>query len=261
METINILGLRDNLSDIASNFQSRKPFRYVEFKDFLLPEAYARILSEFPEVDTQTWVDASGLHTKKKWTQPSVSGSAADTFYKEIQSNEFIEIISQITSIPEVLPDPELFGAGYHQTLDGGYLDVHVDFNIHEKTGLDRRLNLIVYMNREWDSSFGGALQLWDYKKMEMLCQIPPYANTAVLFETNEISYHGHPVPWNSGGKSARMSLSTYYYSQGRDDILGVKPHNTLYINTEGSQGLRKTFANGMIDILKGGPIGRRLRK
>ncbi len=260
MKTVNIDHIRHILSQTRDTFNAQRPFRYVVLQNFLHVDALRRIQAEFPNVDTKNWVDASGLHTKKKWTQPAVKGSVAEAFYNEVQSSEFLQLIEEITKIKDVLPDPELFGAGYHQTLDGGFLDVHIDFNYHEQTGLDRRLNLIVYINPQWEPIWGGALELWDMEKKQMLAAVPPQENIAVLFETNDISYHGHPQPWNSGGKMSRQSLSTYYYTHGRDDGVSIDKHTTLYVNTQGSRGTLKVFANGIRDLLRLGPIRRRLR-
>jgi 2OG-Fe(II) oxygenase superfamily len=260
MKTVNIDQIRGGLAQTLEAFNAQRPFRYVILQDFLTVGALRRIQAEFPNVDTKNWVDASGLHTKKKWTQPAVQGSVAEAFYNEVQSPEFLQLIEQITKIKDVKPDPELFGAGYHQTLDGGFLDIHIDFNYHETTGLDRRLNLIVYLNPQWEPNWGGALELWDIEKKQMIASVPPLENVAVLFETNDISYHGHPRPWDSGGKMSRQSLSTYYYTHGRDDGVDISKHTTLYVNTEGRRGRLKVFANGIRDVLRLGPIRRRLR-
>src|SRR5205823_3364605 len=114
---------------------------------------------------------------------------------------------------PNLLQDQALNGAGYHQIEDGGYLGVHVDFN--KLDDLDRRLNLIVYMNPAWKEEYGGYLELWDMATKARIANIAPILNRCVLFETNEVSYHGHPVPLKTGGMT-RKSLSIYYYSDGR---------------------------------------------
>jgi len=250
--------LLERKAELTEAFTIARPFGWVKISNFLHDSALHQIQNEFPKV-TSDWINASGLNTKRKWTQPAVAGSVAAQFYEDVNSPEFLELLSAITGIPRLLPDPDLFGAGYHQTFDGGYLNVHIDFNYHNKLHLDRRLNLIVYLNREWAPTWGGALELWDTTNKKMIAEVPPTENTAVLFATNDISYHGHPKPWNSGGRSARQSLSTYYYSNGRDDGADARPHSTRYVNTEGATGLFKAISNGVTDVLRGGPIRRRL--
>jgi len=260
MSAIDFEGLRSRVDALSASFKAQTPFQWVRIDDLLNPAALDEIRREFPNVDTASWVDASGLHTKKKWTQPAVRGSVAETFYEEVSSPEFLQLLSKITGIKDILPDADLFGAGYHQTLDGGYLDVHIDFNYHDRIPLHRRLNLIVYLNKEWRPDWGGALELWDMEAKRRIAEVPPLDNVGVLFETNDKSFHGHPKPWNSGGAEPRRSLSTYYYTKSRDDGAQLSPHSTIYRNTEGRYGAFKTFRNGLRDLLRAGPLRRRLR-
>jgi hypothetical protein len=67
-----------------------------------------------------------------------------------LASNAFVERMSYISGIPNLVADPFLVGGGIHETNHGGHLDVHVDFNINEGTGLFRRLNILVYFNVGW---------------------------------------------------------------------------------------------------------------
>ena len=245
MSVINMERLMVQEKSLQNDFQAKSPFRWLIIEDFLLPDAAQQIYEEYPAVD-QTWLDANGLHTKNKFANSCVAGTAAAHFYQEVNSPTFRDYVSRLTDIPDLLPDENLFGAGYHQILDGGFLDVHVDFNKLDGSGLDRRLNLLVYLNPDWQESFGGQLELWDMDKRMQLAKILPLFNRAVIFETNEISYHGHPVPLNTNGKRTRKSLSVYYYTQGRDDDYDAPAHNTLYVNTEGASGSVKVLRNGV---------------
>lgn len=243
MNVIDIDRLRRNEGAIAASF-CRKPFKYVVIDDFLQAAAARKIHSEYPAID-KSWESGSGLHTRGKWGKPTMAGTAAEAFYREVNSPEFFAWLSRITGIQNILEDPALSGAGYHQIIDGGFLNVHVDFN-KLGSGLDRRLNLIVYMNPDWREEYGGFLELWDMERNVRIENISPNLNRCVIFETNEISFHGHPVPLNTGGRTTRKSLSIYYYTEGRDDIKVVEPHNTLYRNTQGSAGALRVFFNGI---------------
>lgn len=225
---------------------NRKPFKFVVIDDFLSNDAAGKILSEFPDVASD-WVDARGLHTQNKWTQPLIANGLALQFYNEINSPDFLSFLSHMTGIENLVKDDSLQGAGFHQTTDGGFLDVHIDFNRHHSDPtLDRRLNLIVYFNKDWKESDGGFLELWDMDNNEKIENIAPAFNRCVIFETNQVSYHGHPVPVNCGEGRSRKSLSVYYYTKGRDDIGYVDTHNTLYVNTQSLKGRVKIFFNGI---------------
>jgi len=260
-ETIDMPSLLNREETLRREFGSRSPFKYVVIENFLLAEHARRIYSEFPPIDKKSWVDGNGLHTKNKWAMPCVAGTVADRFYSEVNSADFLEFMVRITGIQGLARDSDLFGAGYHQILDGGFLDVHIDFNKHDKSGLDRRLNLIVYLNPDWKDAYGGNLELWDMQRRVRLENLAPNFNRCVVFETNEVSFHGHPRPLNTGGKTTRKSLSVYYYSQGREDGVAAPVHNTIYKNTQGARGALKLLRNGLLDILRFGWLKRRMAK
>lgn len=254
MQTINMDRLLREESAIEAEFRGKRPFKYVVIDNFLHDEAAWKIFREFPKID-QSWIDSNGLNTRGKWARRVFEGAAAQ-FYREVNSPEFIGFMERVTGIKNILEDRGLEGAGYHQIIDGGFLNVHVDFNKHD--GLDRRLNLIVYMNPKWRSEYGGYLELWDMERKERIANIAPELNRCVLFETNEVSFHGHPVPLATGGPAGittRKSLSVYYYTSGREDIPAASPHNTLYRNTQGAGGAIRVFLNGFVHA------GRKLTK
>ena len=252
---MNIINKEKLLIDLDKNkikFNSKKPFRYIILDNFLNLDFAENILNEFPLIDKK-WKDSRGHNTQNKWALPIVDNGIASEFMSEVSSNEFLDYLSKLTLIPDLIFDSKLSGAGYHQSTNGGFLNVHVDFNKLESgnTLLDRRLNLIVYFNKNWAPEKGGFLELWDMKKQKIIENISPTFNRCAIFETNEISFHGHPKPLKIIPDESRKSLSIYYYTKGRDDIIPTKPHNTIYRNTESLPGLFKTFKNGIKHFLR----------
>src|SRR5690606_32732819 len=146
----------------------------------------------------------------------------------------FLKKMEQITGIHDIIPDEQLFGGGLHQSVKGAFLDIHVDFNIHETTGYHRRMNAIVFMNKNWKKEYNGFLELWDMKKNKQLEYVSPDFNKCVVFETNEVSFHGHPKPLNTPNDISRKSLAVYYYTKERPEHEVAHSHNTIYVNTEG---------------------------
>jgi hypothetical protein len=244
MLAINMERLLREECELTNEFARRRPFRYVLIDDFLHADQAALISKSYPDID-EGWQNGNGLHTRGKWGTPDVENTVASTFYREVNSQEFREYISRLTEIPQLLEDPSRQGAGLHQIREGGFLNVHIDFNRLDGSNLDRRLNLIVYMNPGWKEEFGGCLELWDMDKKVMVAKVVPDLNRCVIFETNEISYHGHPVPVKSGGIT-RKSLSVYYYTDGRDDVVADN-HNTIYVNTQGAEGKAKVLKNSFV--------------
>ena len=168
---------------------------------------------------------------------------------KELNSSEFLDWLQQITEteVP-ILGDEELFGGGLHQSINGAFLNVHVDYNFHPITKYHRRLNVLVYMNKDWHDEYEGHLELWDITphNKELIGKYAPRFNRCVIFETNEISYHGHPKPLKTPNGVSRKSIATYYYTQTRPANELSNAHNTLYVNTEGTPGQLRKLSNGV---------------
>lgn len=256
MKAINYKKLLLNLETNKSEFNSKKkPFKYIILDDFLNLDYAKNILDEFPLINSK-WKDARGHNSQNKWTLPIVKDKIASGFMNETKSSDFLDYLSKITSIPDLIFDSTHCGAGYHQLTTGGFLNVHVDFNklntdntvakLNDNIKLDRRLNLIVYFNENWKSEKGGYLELWDMAKNNRIENISPIFNRCVIFETNEVSFHGNPKPLKLNQNETRKSLSIYYYTKGRNDINHIDPHNTIYINTGSILGFFKTFNNGV---------------
>ena len=131
----------------------------------------------------------------------------------EASSPVFLRWLMELTGEPALLPDPYLEGGGIHQIVAGGFLKVHADFNWNEKMHLFRRLNLLLYLNRDWDSSWGGSLELWEKDMSRSAVSIAPEFNTMVIFTTDDKSFHGHPQPLTCPVGITRDSIALYYYS------------------------------------------------
>ena len=119
-------------------------------------------------------------------------------------------------------------GGGLHQIERGGYLKIHADFNRHPKFNLDRRLNLLLYLNENWKEEYGGHLELWNNQMTACVRRISPIFNRCVIFNTTDFSYHGHPEPLTCPEHVTRKSLALYYYSNGRPETERSRPHGTL---------------------------------
>ncbi len=134
-----------------------------------------------------------------------------------------------MTGIEGLIADPHFEGGGLHQIERGGHLKVHADFNRHPHTQLDRRLNVLVYLNRDWQPEYGGALELWNRDMSRSEAQILPYFNRCVVFSTTSTSFHGHPEPLNCPEGRTRKSLALYYYTKDRPASERRDEHNTLF--------------------------------
>lgn len=144
---------------------------------------------------------------------PTVQKVIADA-----SSPRFLAWLEELTGEKNLMPDPYLEGGGIHQIAPGGFLKVHADFNWNERLKLYRRLNVLVYLNDDWDDSWGGLLELWTTDMKECHSKVPPTTNTMVVFTTDDQSFHGLPHPLASPEGVNRDSIALYYYSPIRPE-------------------------------------------
>ena len=134
----------------------------------------------------------------------------------QLNSSVFVNFLEELTGVGGLIPDPHFEGGGLHQIERGGFLKIHADFNRHPKLNLDRRLNLLLYLNEDWKDDYGGHLELWDREVARCVKRIAPVFNRCVVFTTTDFSFHGHPEPLACPPAVTRKSLALYYYSNGR---------------------------------------------
>jgi len=255
MNYIDLASLNDRLPQLKEEFNSKKPFRYLMFDQFF-PEAIAeKILDSYPTITDGMWDGVTYLDQKNKFQKTEFEkDSVLEKVFQDFNSAEFLKWLNQLTDIEEdLIGDEDLFGGGLHQSINGAFLNVHVDYNIHPKTKYHRRLNVLVYMNKDWKDEYEGHLELWDLSgdDKKQIGKYAPLFNRCVIFETNEISFHGHPKPLNTPEGINRKSLATYYYTKTRPDNEIADEHNTIYVNTEGVSGSLKRFNSGVKAFLE----------
>jgi Rps23 Pro-64 3,4-dihydroxylase Tpa1-like proline 4-hydroxylase len=225
-----------NAGEIQRAFQEALPFRHVQIDNFLEPEVCEQLLQDFPSFDKQKAINELG-HVGGKAVIENVKSISPfySSFYDFINSKSFLNTMSSLTGVLDLIADETLFGGGTHENLDGQYLDAHIDFNIDERRMLHRRLNLLIYLNKEWEEAWGGAIELHLNPRNPETDEVKsfiPLFNRAVIFETNEYSWHGFPVIRLPQEKKhlSRKSFSIYLYTKDRPAEEVVAPHTTFYV-------------------------------
>ncbi|WP_457978796.1 2OG-Fe(II) oxygenase [Ectopseudomonas composti] len=213
-------------AEFAPLYQGNHPFPHIVI-DNLLPETtMARLLAEYPQDQSlPIWNEATHKHKqtgdyvqKDKRNIRDLMGMPP-TYRQliwELNSHYFLDFLTGLTGIANLIPDPKLRGAGIHQIARGGFLKVHADFASHRDFGLDRRLNFLLYLNPNWLPEYGGELELWDQSMQGPPQRVLPILNRCVIFSTTATSYHGHPKPLTCPEGIYRKSLALYYYTNGR---------------------------------------------
>lgn len=223
----------------ASTYQAAQPFPYLVVDDFLDPDVLAEVLRDFPGPTEHAWhrytapAEKDKLQSTSELSMPPSIRALITAF----NSATFVTFLERLTGIEGIVPDPHLYGGGMHQMLPGSHLKMHIDYNVHTKWKLDRRLNVLLYLNPDWQEAWNGHLELWAGTRTELTTraeQIAPIANRLVVFNTSEVSWHGVPETLLCPPDRTRRSLALYYYSNGRPEEERGDSHSTVFLARPG---------------------------
>lgn len=214
---------------LTQQYKTNSPCPHILLENFLDPQVAHALAKEFPGPTTDAWTqykhhNENKLGMSKRDHFPRALGEVTD----ELNSPEFVEWLSGLTGIPNLVADPGLEGGGLHQSTRGGFLNVHTDFSMHHyHKNWRRRVNLILYLNEGWRDEWGGAIELWDTKMQHCVAKYPPLINHALIFNTDDKSLHGFPEPLACPENVSRKSLALYYYTEERGKT--PAPRSTNY--------------------------------
>ena len=227
-----------NLNDLALSLKNQyslaDPFPHLEIDNFFSDEYLDSILSDFPDLsnlkDSQNYKNQNEI----KFANNDFNNfpEKIKIFFNFLNSKTFLSFLQNLTSIKEkLIADEKLNGGGLHEIKNGGLLKVHTDFNKHPTNNFDRRINVLIYLNKDWKEEYRGSLELWDKDMKECKQKILPSFNKMVIFSTTDFSNHGHPDPIECPSNISRKSIALYYFSQGRPkkEILNKDQKNRTY--------------------------------
>jgi Rps23 Pro-64 3,4-dihydroxylase Tpa1-like proline 4-hydroxylase len=204
----------------AEEYKANQPYPHIYFDNFLPVEVAEAALRDFPEPKEVAWHSYKDVNQHKKLAFDAVEKlpqSIRDVLYF-LNTRPMLKFLETLTGIQSVLPDPHYVGGGLHQIRPGGLLEVHADFSYHNGLRLDRRINVLIYLNKDWKEEYGGHFELWDREVKRAEKKILPLFNRCAIFSTTSVSFHGHPVPLACPPDRNRKSIATYYYSNGRPE-------------------------------------------
>lgn len=230
--------VRERVTAWRDAFASAQPFRHVVIDDFFAPDYAQSLLDTFPPFERGNFVGDDGTEGNKSTLARIRSlGAAYASLDEMIQTREFLAWLGEATGIDDLLYDPYYLGGGTHENRDGQGLQTHIDFNIHPSEQWHRRLNLIVYLNPEWDEAWGGNLDLYrdPYSDAVPTTRIAPKFNRCVVFETTEHSWHGFdPIALPAERRDlSRRSVALYFYTKERPAEEVAGKHSTHYVDPQ----------------------------
>jgi len=209
----------NDFAPLAKKFQSAHPFPHVVINDFLNIELARAIEKEFPQMDDERWYKYNNaIENKKALNNWEIFGPLTYNLMTYLNSPVFVSKLQVLLGDIVLYPDYGLNGGGYHLHKSGGKLNVHLDYSIHPKIHLERRINIILYLTEGWNEAWGGHISLWthdeeNHQPKEMIEKVAPLFNRAIIFDTTCNSWHGLPESITCPEDQARKSLAIYYLS------------------------------------------------
>ena len=222
-----------NLPAWAKCYATAEPFPHIVLDSLADEKSLSAALEDVPSPDDGCWFDCTTpTYTVERkqalWDIRKMPASLCRILF-EMNSGPFVEFIEALTGIAHLVPDPHLYGAGLHQILPGGRLEIHADHNINVRLNLYRRVSVALYMNKNWRDEYGGALELWSADKRERVRLIAPHFNRLIVFSNSETSLHGHPEPIAGPPGTTRKSLAAWYLSSEPDPSYTPVPHKATF--------------------------------
>ena len=227
-----------NLNDLALSLKDQysfaDPFPHIQIENFFSNEYLDSILNEFPDLSNLKKSENYKNQNEIKFANNDFENfpNKIKNFFNFLNSETFLNFLQILTSINEkLIADKELNGGGLHEIKTGGLLKVHTDFNKHPTNNFDRRVNVLIYLNKNWKKEYKGCLELWDKEMKQCKQKILPNFNKIVIFSTTDFSNHGHPDPIDCPNDISRKSIALYYFSEGRpkEEIFDEDQKNRTY--------------------------------
>ncbi len=217
------------------DYQAGDPFPHIAIDEFVYPQVLEAVLAEIEARGGLQWSTMDDRFQKKSACNSTrMMSPRTRALIQFLNGQEMIMFLEKLTGIEGLVPDPQLAGGGLHELRQGGFLGVHADFNIQKHLRLDRRINLLLYLNKDWDEAWGGNLELWDTSMTACVKRYAPQFNRCVIFNTTDKSFHGNPQPVNAPDGRPRRSIAMYYYTNGRPLGEVSDAHMTMFQHRPG---------------------------
>jgi Rps23 Pro-64 3,4-dihydroxylase Tpa1-like proline 4-hydroxylase len=229
----------NNIDYLCEQFVNAEPFEHVVIDDFLEENYADEIHNKFPDKFDNWHIYNNPIEVKYTYDNIKELDDSIKTYFYNLASNVMLDIFRKITKIPDLEFDEYLHGAGLHCHPRRGRLNIHLDYEKHPFTGKERRLNIIYFLSKDWKPEWNGDNELWDNNATKCIKKTGVKFNRAIIFKTNDISWHGLPTEIACPDKHYRKSLAFYYVSP-LQNLQDKKQHRNKakYIITEESDNL-----------------------
>jgi Rps23 Pro-64 3,4-dihydroxylase Tpa1-like proline 4-hydroxylase len=218
---------------LADYYCSNKPFPHIVIDDFLPLSVAEELLHSFPkqEISEYKYIGDTLDGLYKIQTNPDSCNFIIRSFFHFFNSSSVLQFLESLTRINALIGDPYYAGGGLHEIFRGGKLGIHSDFRIQQNLHLNRRINILIYLNKNWENDYGGNLELWETNMQTRMHSIAPIFNRCVIFNTDSNSYHGHPDPLNTPQEISRKSIALYYYTASKYIYFETPKNSTTFFS------------------------------
>lgn len=223
--------LPDTLESLRERYANARPFPHLVLDELFPADILDAVVAESPKLNPDNWlfIQADGLQQVLRMRTGVDMGPASYQLASFVHSPAFLYLLSELTGVWQLLPDPYLQGAGHAAMRRGMFMEVHKDRNVAYDTGLTRRLAMIIFLNRDWQREYAGELELWSPDGSRSEVAIQPLFNRTVLFEVADPNYHGVPAPLQCPQDRARHSFIVYFHTVGGKDGKHPSPHTSVF--------------------------------
>ena len=244
MNIFNENNIKKSLSNIVD-----VPFNHCVIDNFFTQSIATKLCQSFPKYNSKIYhVYKNKLEDKKTCNNWNNFDNLTYETFRQLNSESFINLIGDNINC-KLLSDPGLHGGGWHIHANNGNLNPHLDYTIHPKTNLQRRINLIVYLEKNYKAVYGGHLGLWEHNKEtgqpgKLIKEIFPKYNRAIIFDTSQNSWHGLSKKVNLPKDIYRKSIAIYYLCTPKENHLSNK--RALFAPRENQKKSKK-----VLDLIK----------
>ena len=244
---LNAVAAREFGEELSGFYCFNEPYPHIVIDNFLPQKLAEQIAENFPSKTktskSEYELNYPGIQEHKRQINPETTNSFCRNIFGFFNSASFLQFLEGLTTIQGLIGDAYYSGGGFHEISVGGKLGIHADFRINEQLHLNRRLNVLIYLNEDWRDEWGGHLEIWDKKMVTMKHKISPIFNRCVIFNTDADSYHGHPDPLCCPPDSTRKSIALYYYTASQSIYEELPSNTTMWVPRPSENSLTKKNA------------------
>ncbi len=208
------------LVDLRNQYHKNSPYPHIILENFLDEGALNRALANFDALNqNDVWINYIHFNENKKgFNKVHALPVHLQSVVRQLNDSDFVRFLSDLSGIKNLMADDSCEGGGIHQSTTGGFLNIHADFTVHpHHRNWQRRVNVILYLNKNWQDEWGGDLELWNKEMTVCEVKVAPIFNRCVIFNTDAYSFHGHPEPMVCPSDRYRRSIAVYYYTEEKN--------------------------------------------